>query len=253
MKWLLLLIIMFSGLSCWESKSNVVEFEKALWGALLSTKEIEVEAGDLNWPPYIWKRVLKTEEHCLWYRTPHDEEPGILRLVRSTICDSESYELEYLVELRDITELRINRRMSLRFEFTYKRDHRLSFAVSTLNLQEHDRALEIHSGPPLPQTRISSGAFCRRVNEECEIVIEDQCQLCEQGWIQIIDYHCPLGGSRLCATDHCGARGEPACPRGTRHLIGEIPQTLCFENSDAGFCEIGLTTSCDERGILICL
>jgi hypothetical protein len=93
--------------------------------------------------------------------------------------------------------------------------------------------------------------YCYKVNSECKPVIEFECSRCEQGWYSVVDYNCKGGGSKLCGTSDCGSRGQPACPRGSRY--SDLGSNLnCFKGSNAGICNKGLETYCDENKILVC-
>lgn len=93
--------------------------------------------------------------------------------------------------------------------------------------------------------------FCYRVDKTCKVVQDFECQKCKRGWYSVVDYNCNGGGSKLCGPSECGGRNQPACPRGTAFEIVE-DMNLCFRGSNAGICEKGLETYCDENQVLVC-
>lgn len=92
---------------------------------------------------------------------------------------------------------------------------------------------------------------CFQVNENCETVGENLCEFCRYGWFEVVDYACPQGGSRFCGENKCGEKGEPACPSGKKVFSLE-GVNLCFDDSEAGFCQGDLRPVCNEENILIC-
>jgi hypothetical protein len=95
--------------------------------------------------------------------------------------------------------------------------------------------------------------FCYRVDNQCNVTLENHCNDCLNGWVDVVDVNCNnSGGSKVCAPLKCGKRGMPACPRGS-FWKGIQMTDLCFNDSDAGYCEKGLKTICDENKILTCI
>ena len=95
--------------------------------------------------------------------------------------------------------------------------------------------------------------FCYRVDNQCNVILKNHCNECLNGWVDVVDFNClNSGGSRACAPLVCGTRGMPACPRGSFWKGLEMTD-LCFSDSDAGYCEKGLKTICDENKILTCI
>ncbi|OUR93493.1 hypothetical protein A9Q84_18645 [Halobacteriovorax marinus] len=114
---------------------------------------------------------------------------------------------------------------------------------------------KIRTNPWLVQSlkKDSSGElnFCERVDRTCKVIGKNSCYECLAGWIPVVDFNCPNGGSKVCAPIDCGKKGMPACPRGTKWKGVEMLE-LCFDNSPAGFCEGELKTMCDDNKVLIC-
>lgn len=92
--------------------------------------------------------------------------------------------------------------------------------------------------------RMSRGTAirCQQVDKNCNVVGEDRCNDCRYGWYQVVDYNCPQGGSKFCGQNHCGEKGEPACPRGSK---------VVFEGEE-GICQSDLTPVLNADKILIC-
>lgn len=93
--------------------------------------------------------------------------------------------------------------------------------------------------------------FCYRINPNCEVIQNFECQKCTGGWYSIVDYNCAGGGSKLCGIAECGGANSPACPRG--NTFEEITDNnFCFRGSKAGICNEGLETYCDGNNVLVC-
>lgn len=95
--------------------------------------------------------------------------------------------------------------------------------------------------------RMSTGTAirCEQVDKNCNIVGENRCDDCRYGWYQVVDYNCPQGGSKFCGQNHCGEKGEPACPRGYKVVDPLDPE-------EAGICQVDLTAVRNADKILIC-
>lgn len=92
--------------------------------------------------------------------------------------------------------------------------------------------------------RMSKGTSirCQQIDKNCHVVGEDRCDECRFGWYQVVDYNCPQGGSKFCGQNHCGEKGEPACPRGSK-IVAE---------GEEGICQSDLTPVMNADHILIC-
>lgn len=90
---------------------------------------------------------------------------------------------------------------------------------------------------------------CHDLKPDCSEIKAYNCDECRYGWFEVSGSRCRGGYLKFCGIRQCGKKNEPACLRGT-----EFSQlsNLCFEGSNAGFCEEGLHTYCDSNGILIC-
>lgn len=92
---------------------------------------------------------------------------------------------------------------------------------------------------------------CLQVSENCDVIGENLCNFCRFGSYEVVDYACPQGGSRFCGENRCGEKGEPACPTGKK-VFGIEGNSLCFDDSEAGFCQGELRPVCNEDNVLIC-
>lgn len=94
--------------------------------------------------------------------------------------------------------------------------------------------------------------FCHRVDKKCNNITKNTCNKCKFGFYEVVDFSCSQGGSKICGINNCGKKGEPACKRSGISNMNPI-MNFCYDGSPAGFCQPGLLTICDGRGILICL
>jgi hypothetical protein len=92
--------------------------------------------------------------------------------------------------------------------------------------------------------RFSRGSSirCEQVSKDCRTIGENRCDECRYGWYQVVDYQCAQGGSKFCGQNHCGEKGEPACPRGSKVVSVE----------EAGICQNDLTAVLNADHILVC-
>lgn len=90
---------------------------------------------------------------------------------------------------------------------------------------------------------------CHDMKPDCTELKAYSCDECRYGWYEVSGSRCFGGYIKFCGVRRCGGKNEVACPRGTH--FSQL-SNLCFEGSNAAFCEEGLHTYCDENGILIC-
>jgi hypothetical protein len=284
---ILFLILLFC--SCYKEPSgqlsNLLKFS-VLDLATTSSLHLEGSGRDINFPPYLWKKIWQTEKSCLWYRTPSEDDHGILRLMDLKSCDD--YTKTKLFQVEDIESLKITLNSKLKLiigingsshqiefsllnlESVFKDDQSISridekrelsssaklINESTLRIYP-SRFSELESFPKRGSLELSyqhkADLFCHRFNEACEEVQAFDCNRCLGGWSEVVSYQCGANQvTKICGRDRCGEKGEPACPRGEFHMdIDE--ESWCYEGSRAGFCQDGLVTSCDENQVLICL
>jgi hypothetical protein len=128
------------------------------------------------------------------------------------------------------------------------------------------------SSPSLKKNHVISGSFkelglysdnykdksliiCHSFKANCQEDIAFKCDQCRFGWFQAIaNISCNANNTKFCGRDQCGGRGMPACIRGNESAarMGQESKLRCYEDSPAGYCHQGLSTSCDGS-YLICL
>ncbi len=92
---------------------------------------------------------------------------------------------------------------------------------------------------------------CHELNESCEIVQHFRCDQCRYGWFETVGGKCTGIKDKFCGRNHCGSKGQPACPRGQNYNQFDF-HVNCSNDSTTGFCEKGLKTICDDN-VLICI
>ena len=90
---------------------------------------------------------------------------------------------------------------------------------------------------------------CHRVDDRCNTIGTMDCHRCRYGHFEVAGSSCLDTNIKICGINRCGKKGWPACPKGKVALKSKA----CVNGSQAGFCEPGLRTFCDENKILICL
>ena len=90
---------------------------------------------------------------------------------------------------------------------------------------------------------------CHDIKADCSEVVSYRCDECRYGWYEVAGSKCKGGYTKFCGVRRCGGKNEVACLRGTH--FNQL-SNVCFEGSNAAFCQEGFHTYCDENGILIC-
>lgn len=286
LSFLLILLTGITLVSCLDENRALKQMEISLKEFAWSAKNVELGEASLTQPPFTWRLVLKLDSQiCLLYRTPLGDDLGVLRLVKSSQlpCTSEAFDeplIHELLQVKDLSLRPLPKResfleqekevlvqgawMDQGFEWKLKYPYaalakpakKPEKLMSSASYQDNVLQLfhETQNTLGTWDQRYSDGdfSFCHRVNQDCEDVQEYQCDRCRFGWVEVVDHFCPQGGSKICGRNRCGERGEPACPRG-RSFLEENVDGPCFTDSTAGFCGPGLSTSCDENGVLICI
>lgn len=214
--------------------------------------------------------TLKT--HCVYYQVPYKKILGKLSVEElktdSSCSDSASGESWLLLsDLKNFKATLDQYRLHLDFETAGKKIawsfllpnltgplvHEKYSAVQEKKWKSGLSFLRINSDTFLNQNnkylgklsdRMSRGTAirCQQVDKNCNNVGENRCDDCRYGWYQVVDYNCPQGGSKFCGQNHCGEKGEPACPRGSK---------VVFEGEE-GICQSDLTPVLNADRILIC-
>lgn len=279
--------------SCFSDNHQSREFELILKEKFWEARSLEFNAPmmfldkEVKDPPFTWRLLLTIDKKdCLFYRTPLEEEKGILRLVRAdeNECSGDSYTQEVIAEIEQVKNLSLHKIVKRESYLQKERDYQVKVKINHKDFAWQLIAPQVEAGLKKsfkPELLMSSASFqyngvkewlndklvrgdweqrysdgdfqfCHRVNKDCEDVEEFSCEECRFGWVEVIDHYCPQGGSKICGRDRCGERGEPACLRG-RSFLEENVDGPCFADSLAGYCGPKLNTVCDENGVLICL
>jgi hypothetical protein len=99
--------------------------------------------------------------------------------------------------------------------------------------------------------KITPPNFCQKYNEQCELVVDLDCNECEDGFELVAAGACPTQMDRQCGKSRCGGKHERACPRG-KFFHQSQQMAGCVNNTPAAYCQEGLLVFCqDDR--LICL
>lgn len=97
--------------------------------------------------------------------------------------------------------------------------------------------------------RIKKGEFCQKVDDKCNDLITPSCNVCEGPHYSVINSNCRKRFSKICGTNNCGEKGQPACIRGFKTV--ELNLNYCLTDSPLGFCKEGLRVFC-HNSLLIC-
>lgn len=224
---------------------------------------------------------------CLGLKVPRDGHEGALKLIeveseqncRSSDFVSSSGTLsllegitEFSFQQRGYSELEISYNYQLesvreRFSFlnVQWKESREAYSDSFLESLLHGSLIaKGFQFKELPSKELitlmsrdfdDSESFCFKLDEDCTTEKLNSCDRCRFGYYPVVtDLYCPQKMFYVCGPNQCGQRGQPACFTGSRQLLEELHEnnTACFEESRAGFCRQGLSTSC-TNGVLTCL
>ncbi len=215
---------------------------------------------------------LSLKTHCVYYQVGYKKIPGKLsveELKNDSACPETETGDSWLT-LDHINKLKVTLASShLHFDFENK-GKKISWSFLLANLEgnlihekyEPQKEKKWKSGLTFLRTdadtflnqnnkflgklsdRMSRGTAirCQQVDKNCNDIGENRCDDCRYGWYSIVDYNCPQGGSKFCGQNHCGEKGEPACPRGIKVV----------DETEAGICQSDLTPVMNADHILIC-
>lgn len=230
-------------------------------------------------PKGTWQAILEVSfidkdfnqaRDCVLYRVPSNEKEGELKIIpnrdarpcKELVGDDEYISLQGIInfgfEFNHSTESKEN--------LTLKIDtHRLKYNFLNLDLKKYDESILSSSAKvtkfkgalitsdisySLEKEYHKDGKVCFDVNDECKIIIEDSCDLCETSSFKTVSSACPTKYRRVCGRDICGTKGQAACLRGYL-ASGLDPSSYCINDSPVGICQKGLRVIC-ENGTLIC-
>jgi hypothetical protein len=97
--------------------------------------------------------------------------------------------------------------------------------------------------------------ICHNFDKRCKEISKYSCNKCKFGWFNVVgNNNCKNTTLKYCGRNRCGEKGMPACVRGHEAALkmGLENNNGCYEYSPAGYCNVGLRTSCDGN-VLICL
>lgn len=252
------------------------------WPYAYSVQDLKQNGVVIERPPGISQLVFRMslpseggmtlKAHCVYYQVPYKQMPGKLSVeeLKANSSCAETATGDSWLEVDNIKNLKVTlENFKLHFDFENS-GKKISWSFLLPNLEgplvhekfEPVKEKKWRSGLSLLRTnadtfvnqnnkylgkisdRMSRGTAirCQQIDKNCNQVGEDRCDECRYGWYQVVDYNCPQGGSRFCGQNHCGEKGEPACPRGTKVVGGD----------DAGICQNDLTATMNADHILIC-
>ncbi len=297
-----LLILLLVVSSCSKDTETRL-FKAGLFNSLISTSKLDIIEADLlntntaiKRPPFAWKPlfVATVEDKrgasplCFFYRTPHRDLLGELRLVplknlkecRAVVDPAGEFALASLSDISELKLFKGGRDLSdeeIALEFLYHGE-KIRIQIPFYNLQQKkafkrfssaakkslltgvriktDIALtdsEIISSKSLLPIAKDAPTICHRVDSECKEVSPNICNRCQYGWFPgASGVSCKGGGTKYCRPNTCGEKGMPACPRGLNHRTYKS-EDVCMPDSPNAFCRDGLRVVCNERKELICL
>lgn len=244
--------------------------------------------GQVSSPAATWIQLLtiysRGEKYCLFFRSQYENLEGVLRLSAGAACESNYEKPEYSADRIHSFNLKFDRSehalvMNLTMGKSEKSEETFKFYFPSYQGKLENLKVLSDSSPSgsfsylslSPKTeekiqllgkysdnyRDSSATICHKVSSKCADEVPNHCDQCAFGYYEVVDHLCPQGGSKFCGVNRCGEQGQPACPRGElaagRTLKAGEVLDWCSKDSTAGFCQNGLTPTCDGNKILVCL
>ncbi len=230
---------------------------------------------DIVNPPGMWLWIAELEflnhdlnrfRSCLYYRVPFTSKKlkGILKLIHTTkacdqnyAADGPSYDNIKQVKLGEKNDLTID---GVVFNLVKKSDQQIAkrFAKASwakqglIPLVDEKKYFSLTSTEMTQNLVIKSGNLCHQVNEKCEEVSANLCHRCAEGFYEVLGNGCKKMANKYCGIDRCGQKNQPACLRGYQWSEEEL-SALCFHHNPVGFCQKGLSVTCNEKNEMICL
>lgn len=135
-------------------------------------------------------------------------------------------------------------------KFKYKVKHK---KFSFEKLQKDLPLIHVFPAYELPQNEYLENAICRKVDAHCHIVGVDLCNSCKNGKFLAVNPHCPPEKApAFCGQNHCGEKGQVACPRGTALYTDEELLSDEVDYADIAFCQRDLKIINSNNDILTC-
>ncbi|WP_412472003.1 hypothetical protein [Halobacteriovorax sp. RT-1-4] len=263
MKFIMGLLLLLNFISC-NQKNFILEEELAFTNNFQINELYQGSKGVYE-PKNTWLLLFTFNDYCYFYKTPFNKSLGEYRVTKRSSGKC-SFNDDAILSKEGISDFKMNLHVQDKIKLNLIIDgesvnypllnHTVSKKFSPFNNQLKKSYFDnvfVNGGLDyLKSKTLKSGTLCHGVNIECKDVVKYKCDLCEEGSYEVVDFNCAQGGSKFCGKDKCGTKNQPACPRGYKVLDTKFP-SLCFNGSPAGFCFPGLSTFCNDEGILICL
>ncbi len=234
---------------------------------------------------YFDQKLMIIKSLCLYYQNPFNGHEGKLIFeMKESLSGCDELHWDGLV-LEKISQLKIKNMMNhqeLQIQFLWNQKH-YEFMLTLSGVHQLKPFLPAknldHIGPyqgssiteKFSPAKYTLGGLkdsfsnqraivCYQVNDDCEVTMSDQCDLCQFGHYPVVGSSCPTKLNMYCGVNRCGQRDEPACPRGVVHReknpkresLDQIRVDHCENPSEFGFCQDDLEAECNAQGIIIC-
>ncbi len=241
----------------WENAMSIVERHEFYGNSELITKPKD------SWQVLFGLTFLdasfRVSKDCIYYRVPGDEPGRIkIRAVPSDVECSQEILASGDSETNEISDLMMTTQSDsvvLEFKRSGKKEKWEARMTKDWNRPEPKPLLSsadykspaIIALAPSPETRtrlipLKDSVLCHDVGSDCMEKSASICGDCESGWHEV-----PNGcasGPKFCGNIKCGAKGMPACRRGSVWQRKEIPRD-CRINSSFAWCSPGLSVNCE--------
>lgn len=263
MKLILSIFLLFGLLSCQQEKFDFAN--ELAFTTNFEMNELYQGSKGVYEPKNTWLLLFTFNKYCYFYKTPFNKSLGESRITKRqagkcSFSDDAIYSKEGIKDFKMNLHVQEKIKLSLIIDGESFNYPLINYSVSRKFTPFNNQLKKsffgnvyVNGGLDYLKTKtLKSGTLCHGVNIECKDVVKYKCDLCEKGSYEVVDFNCAQGGSKYCGKDKCGTKNQPACPRGYKVLDTKLP-SLCFNGSPAGFCSPGLSTFCNDEGILICL
>ena len=198
-----------------------------------SLKVFEVELNARNFRPL---------KDCVFYQVPSSDQTGVLYLHQASREDScEKFLLKF-------DQLKKEGLYNFAFELTSE-ELKLFLDSKLLRIPLPKNSMILVSTlSDESQYKLKNQDTCYQVNDQCEVLKKNDCDICPKSVLNIIDSNCKKDFSKICADFGCGGINQPACIRGWSATNFKLD--YCIPDSPIAFCKPGLRVFCESQRLI---
>lgn len=255
------LILAFTLVSCLKQESQKEDFygqSKLMWYEAHSLKisSYYVEEEPIKEPRGAWSKIFEletnTSKFCLYFKPSKN-----INEVRVLKNDCSLTQIDnYVLKLSPIYNFAFRKTQWGITLLIDQNEYRYQFInmnkPKNYKIFDSSHANQLLAGMiigELKTKKLTDNYFCYKVNNECETIQENICDLCLSSFYPVVSSNCRRKRSFMCGENKCGQINEPACIRGFKAV--ELELDYCMNDSPVAYCRDGLRVMC-VNNLLIC-